>query len=110
MPDLVTQVKIVDSNGTLNTFTKDKDPVEFSAATVNLGLLGIIYSYTMKVEPMFNLKMRDTHPLVDDIFSYPKVEGPKHKSMVLINDQTQIFYRLLNTPLLSASSGILLVE
>ncbi|KAF9109214.1 hypothetical protein BGX27_007865 [Mortierella sp. AM989] len=92
MTDLVTQVKIVDSNGTLNTFTKEKDPVEFSAAGVNLGLLGMIYSYTMKVEPMFNLRMVDTHPLVDDFFNDPKVGGPKIKSMVLRNDQTQFFY------------------
>ncbi|KAF9997459.1 hypothetical protein BGZ79_008852 [Entomortierella chlamydospora] len=110
MPDLVTQVKIVDSNGTLNTFTKDKDPVEFSAATVNLGLLGIIYSYTMEVEPMFNLKMTDTHSLVDDIFSDPKVGGPKLKSMVLNNDQTQIFYWPFNTPLLGASNDHLWVK
>ncbi|KAF9361942.1 hypothetical protein BGX26_009398 [Mortierella sp. AD094] len=104
MPDLVTQVKIVDSNGTLNTFTKEKDPVEFSAATVNLGLLGIIYSYTIKIEPMFNLKMTDSHPLVSEYFNDPKVGGPKLKDMVLSNDQTEIFYWPFNTPGFSASN------
>ncbi|KAF9206078.1 hypothetical protein BGZ49_003047 [Haplosporangium sp. Z 27] len=110
MPDLITQVKIVDSNGTLNTFTKAKDPVEFSAATANLGLLGMIYSYTMQIEPMFNLKMVDTHPLVGEIFSDPKVGGPILKSMVLNNDQTQIYYWPFNTPLFGSSNDHLWVK
>ncbi|KAF9143203.1 hypothetical protein BGX30_001065 [Mortierella sp. GBA39] len=44
-------------SNTLDTFTRDKDPVEFSAAACNLGLLGVIYSYTLHVEPMFNLSV-----------------------------------------------------
>ncbi|KAF9999460.1 hypothetical protein BGZ80_006560 [Entomortierella chlamydospora] len=110
LPDLVTQVKIVDSNGTLNTFTKDKDQVEFSAATVNLGLMGIIYSYTIKIEPMFNLKMTDTHPLYTDIFADPVAGGAKLKTMVLSNDQTEIFYWPFNTPLLGALNDHLWVK
>ncbi|KAF8976672.1 hypothetical protein BGZ46_008064 [Entomortierella lignicola] len=110
LAELVTQVKIVDSNGILNTFSKDIDPVEFSAATVNLGLMGIIYSYTVKVEPMFNLKMTDTHPLLQDIFSDPKVGGPMLKSMVLNNDQTEIFYWPFNTPLFGKSNDHLWIK
>ncbi|KAF9169611.1 hypothetical protein BGX20_010079 [Mortierella sp. AD010] len=110
LPDLVTQVKIVDSNGTLNTFTKDKDPVEFSAATVNLGLMGIIYSYTIKIEPMFNLKMTDTHPLYTDIFSDPVAGGAKIKAMVLGNDQTELYYWPFNTPFLGASNDRIWVK
>ncbi|KAF9206081.1 hypothetical protein BGZ49_003050 [Haplosporangium sp. Z 27] len=110
LAELVTQVKIVDSNGILNTFSKDIDPVEFSAATVNLGLMGIIYSYTIKVEPMFNLKMTDTHPLLQDIFSDPKVGGSILKSMVLNNDQTEIFYWPFNTPLLGKSNDHLWIK
>ncbi|KAF9436444.1 hypothetical protein BGZ76_003975 [Entomortierella beljakovae] len=92
IPDLVTEVKIVDSNGVLNTFSKAKDPQEFSAAVVNLGLLGVIYSYTIQVEPMFNLEMTDIHPLYTDYFSDPKIGGPKLKKIVLENDQSEIFY------------------
>ncbi|KAF8980714.1 hypothetical protein BGZ46_003789 [Entomortierella lignicola] len=110
LAELVTQVKIVDSNGILNTFSKDIDPVEFSAATVNLGLMGIIYSYTVKVEPMFNLKMTDTHPLLQDIFSDPKVGGSILKSMVLNNDQTEIFYWPFNTPLFGKSNDHLWIK
>ncbi|KAF9109211.1 hypothetical protein BGX27_007862, partial [Mortierella sp. AM989] len=115
LPDLVTQVKIVDSNGTLNTFTKEKDPLEFSAATVNLGLMGIIYSYTMKIEPMFNLKMAnlhaiDTHPLVSELFNDPKTGGAKLKAMVLGNDQTEIFYWPFNAPLFGVSNDRLWVK
>lgn len=47
----------MDASGTLNTFSRDKDPVEFSAASCNLGLLGVIYSYTLLIEPMFNVVM-----------------------------------------------------
>ncbi|KAF9284601.1 hypothetical protein BGZ88_009909 [Linnemannia elongata] len=52
LSDLACEVKIVDANGTLNTFTHDKDPVEFSVAACNLGLLGVIYRYTLRVEPI----------------------------------------------------------
>jgi FAD/FMN-containing dehydrogenase len=57
LSDLVHSVKIVDASGNVNVFSKDVDPVEFSAATVNLGLLGIIYSYTLRIEPMFKLHL-----------------------------------------------------
>lgn len=47
----------MDATGTLNTFTREKDPIEFSAAACNLGLLGVIYSYSLRIEPMFNVIM-----------------------------------------------------
>ena len=43
LPDLVSAIKIVDATGTLHTFTEEKDLLEFSAATVNLNLLGIMF-------------------------------------------------------------------
>ncbi|KAF9333208.1 hypothetical protein BGZ91_011345 [Linnemannia elongata] len=82
LSDLACEVKIVDATGTLNTFTRDKDPVEFSVAACNLGLLGVIYSYTLRVEPMFNLSV---------------VGGARLKEMVLQNDQTQILYWPFNS-------------
>lgn len=57
LTDLVDIVKIIDASGTMNTFSKEDDPVEFSAAALNLGLFGIIYTYTLRVEPMFKLQM-----------------------------------------------------
>jgi hypothetical protein len=57
LPDLVCEVQIIDASGTLNSFTHEKNAEEFSAACINLGLLGVIYSYTLRVEPMFNLRM-----------------------------------------------------
>lgn len=57
LPDLVTEVTIIDANGNLNTFSEVTNPEEFAAATVNLGLLGIIYTYTLRAEPMFRLHM-----------------------------------------------------
>ncbi|KAF9401238.1 hypothetical protein BGX21_002327 [Mortierella sp. AD011] len=92
LADHVHEVKIVDSTGTLNTFSKEKDPHEFSAAALNLGLLGVIYTYTLRVEPMFTLLMRDTSPPLDYYLGSAKIGGPRLKAMVLGNDQTQIFY------------------
>ncbi|KAI1290644.1 hypothetical protein EDD11_009133 [Mortierella claussenii] len=110
LPDLVGEVKIIDASGVLNTFSKEKDPIEFSAAIVNLGLLGIIYSYTIRVEPMFKLLMSDTHPLLSDYFNDPKVGGPKLRAMVLENDQTEIFYWPFNAPGLDPTNDHLWVK
>ncbi|KAF9922723.1 hypothetical protein FBU30_007144 [Linnemannia zychae] len=120
LPDLVSQVTIIDANGTLNTFSEAINPEEFSAATINLGLLGIIYTYTLRVEPMFRLHMNrfssdagnaqiclritDRYPLLSDYFSTPSLDGPKLKAMVLGNDQTEIFYWPFNTPGLEAAN------
>ncbi|KAF9359336.1 hypothetical protein BGX34_008432 [Mortierella sp. NVP85] len=110
LPDLVHSVKILDSNGNVNVFSKDADPVEFSAATVNLGLLGIIYSYTLRAEPMFKLRVTDTFPLFNDYFSSPELDGPKLKAMVEGNDQTEIFYWPFNTAGLGIANDRLWVK
>ncbi|KAG0205948.1 hypothetical protein BGX28_002542 [Mortierella sp. GBA30] len=110
LPDLVTAVKIIDATGALRTFTKETDPAEFSAATINLGLLGIIYSYTTRVEPMFNLTLTDTFPPVSDLFSSPKLSGPILKAMVQGNDQTEIFYWPFNTSGSGSSNDVVWVK
>ncbi|KAG0252749.1 hypothetical protein BGZ95_006536 [Linnemannia exigua] len=92
LTDLVDTVKIIDASGTMNTFSKENDPVEFSAAALNLGLFGIIYTYTLRVEPMFKLQMRDSIPPLHYYFGSPQIGGPRLKAMVLGNDQTQLFY------------------
>ncbi|KAF9085124.1 hypothetical protein BGX23_009957 [Mortierella sp. AD031] len=93
LSDLACEVKIIDANGALNTFTREKDPVEFSAAACNLGLLGIIYSYTIRIEPMFNLLVSDTYPLRVDYFGdCPKLGGARLKELVARNDQCQILF------------------
>ncbi|KAG0215670.1 hypothetical protein BGX28_008916 [Mortierella sp. GBA30] len=97
LPDLVHEVKIVDADGNLNVFSKEKDPIEFFAAAQNLGLLGIIYSFKLRVEPMFNLYATDTDPLLSEYFGSPEKCGPMLKNMVLGNDQTEIFYWPFNT-------------
>ncbi|KAG0278424.1 hypothetical protein BGZ95_004037 [Linnemannia exigua] len=101
LSDLACEVKIVDANGTLNTFTREKNPVEFSAAACNLGLLGIIYTYTLRIEPMFNVVMIDTYPLLTGYLGCPKQGGARLKEMVLQNDQTQLFYWPFNSHLRS---------
>ncbi|KAF9284805.1 hypothetical protein BGZ68_004387 [Mortierella alpina] len=84
LADLVEIVKIIDASGTMNTFSREVDSVEFSAAALNLGLLGIIYTYTLRVEPMFKLQMRDTNPPLHYYFGSPQIGGPRLKAMVLV--------------------------
>ncbi|KAF9158055.1 hypothetical protein DFQ26_008024 [Actinomortierella ambigua] len=91
--DLVIEMKLVDAKGTLRTFSKEKDPAEFAAAVVNLGLLGIIYSYTIRVEPMFKLLMVDSYPLASEYFADPSIGGPKLRDIVLGNYMTSLIYR-----------------
>ncbi|KAF9949513.1 hypothetical protein BGZ65_007267 [Modicella reniformis] len=110
LPELVETVKILDANGQLNVFSKATDPVEFSAATVNLGLLGIIHTYTLRIEPLFKLLVRDTFPLLTDYLSSPVRDGPKIKAMVEANDQTEIFYWPFNTAGLDASNDYLWIK
>ncbi|KAF9907312.1 hypothetical protein EC991_011134 [Linnemannia zychae] len=81
LSDLACEVKIVDASGTLNTFTQERNPVEFSAAACNLGLLGIIYSY----------------PILEEYLGCPKQGGSRLKEMVLQNDQTQLLYWPFNS-------------
>ncbi|KAF9963102.1 hypothetical protein BGZ70_007628 [Mortierella alpina] len=88
MPDIVTEVKIVDSSGTLQIFSKENNANEFSAATANLGLLGIIYSYTLTVEPMFKLLMSESHPPLSEYFGDPDICGPKLRAMALITESS----------------------
>ncbi|KAF9129491.1 hypothetical protein BGW39_004098 [Mortierella sp. 14UC] len=97
LSDLACEVKIVDANGTLNTFTREKDPVEFSAAACNLGLLGIVYSYKLRIEPMFNVVMTDSYPLLTEHLGRPKQGGARLKEMILHNDQTQLLYWPFNS-------------
>ncbi|KAF9301432.1 hypothetical protein BGZ74_006728 [Mortierella antarctica] len=108
LPDLVSQVTIVDATGTLNTFSHDKNAEEFSAATVNLGLLGVVYTYTLRVElDNYRLQTSDTFPLLIDTLSVPDVHGPLLKQMVTTNDQTEIFYWPFNTPGLDSKNDVI---
>ncbi|KAG0214394.1 hypothetical protein BGX33_002229 [Mortierella sp. NVP41] len=108
LPDLVSEVTIIDAEGNLNTFSKARDPEEFSAATINLGLFGIIYTYTLRVEPMFNLVMTDTFPLLSEYF----LDGQKLRDMVMADDQdqTEIFYWPFNTPGLNKANDHIWVK
>ncbi|KAG0332657.1 hypothetical protein BG000_009831 [Podila horticola] len=111
LPDLVSQVTIVDATGTLNTFSHTKNPEEFSAATVNLGLLGVVYTYTLRVElEDYRLQTSHTFPLLRDALSVPEVHGPLLKQMVITNDQTEIFYWPFNSSGLDSKNDAIWVK
>ncbi|KAF9336986.1 hypothetical protein BG006_006650 [Podila minutissima] len=100
LPDLVTEVTIVGADGHLNTFTRATNPAEFSAATINLGLLGVIYTYTMRVDL----------PSPQRLLWLPNLGGPKLKAMVEVNDSTELFYWPFNTPALDAANDKLWIK
>ncbi|KAG0362934.1 hypothetical protein BG005_003472 [Podila minutissima] len=111
LPDLVTEVTIVDADGHLNTFTRATNPAEFSAATINLGLLGVIYTYTMRVDVAdYNMHSTDSYPPLSDYFDSPTLGGPKLKAMVEANDSTELFYWPFNTPALDAANDKLWIK
>lgn len=59
MPDQLCSMKIVTSSGEVCEFSEEISKSEFSAAKLSLGLLGIIYSLTFRVQPMYNLRLTD---------------------------------------------------
>ncbi|KAF9310330.1 hypothetical protein BGZ91_007124, partial [Linnemannia elongata] len=95
LSDQLTEISIVDSTGTLQTFNADKDPIEFSAACVNLGLLGIIYKLTLKVVPMANSRYRafDYNLPYMELFDPLRKEcGHRLKRLTQENASIELFY------------------
>ncbi|KAF9100116.1 hypothetical protein BGX23_006080 [Mortierella sp. AD031] len=92
MCDMVTEMTIVNARGELVTYSEAKDPEAFNAACLNLGLLGIIYTATLRVEVMnTRLRVKDSYPTLSSLFQGPEA-GPKLKAMILKNDSTEFFY------------------
>lgn len=55
--DFVEEIELVDANGELHHLTPQESPHLFSAALVNLGCLGVIYSVKLKCKPREKLKL-----------------------------------------------------
>ncbi|KAF9931241.1 hypothetical protein FBU30_010566 [Linnemannia zychae] len=125
LSDLIHELTIVDSNGDLQTLssTDETRADEFSAACVSLGLMGIIYTYTLRVEPMdFRLQSIDSLepmttyvPLPSDPNTPPDEEtdciaGRKLRDMVLNSDQTEIMYWVYHTRRLSPQKDKLWIK
>ncbi|KAG0051193.1 hypothetical protein BGZ83_004014 [Gryganskiella cystojenkinii] len=70
MSDMITKMEIVNGLGDLVTYSAHHGHDEFSAACVNLGLLGLIYTVTLKVESMqsHRLRVMDSCPRLSTIF------------------------------------------
>lgn len=92
MSDMVTEMTILNAHGDLVTYSEAKDPVAFSAACINLGLLGIIYTITLKVEIMdTRLRVKDSYPTLKSVLDGADA-GTRLKARVLKNYSTEIFY------------------
>ncbi|KAF9928513.1 hypothetical protein FBU30_002312 [Linnemannia zychae] len=92
MCDMITEMTIVNAEGKLVTYSEEKDPEAFNAACLNLGLLGIIYTATLKVQVMdVRLRVTDSYPTFESVFSGPDA-GHKLKARILNNDSTEFVY------------------
>jgi len=91
IPDQVVSLQIVTGDGELHEFSDVNNREEMEAARVSLGLLGIIYRVALRVEPMYDLQMIDTTPLVTEF------NAATLKNLVLNSDGIQLFYWPFNS-------------
>ncbi|KAG0365392.1 hypothetical protein BGX24_004175 [Mortierella sp. AD032] len=91
--DTLTEITIVNAYGELHIYSEADDAEAFSVACVNLGLLGIIYTATIKVIPMSQYRLRaiDSYHTIESFFHGPDA-GLKLKEAVLESDAAEIFY------------------
>ncbi|KAF9152156.1 hypothetical protein BG015_005709 [Linnemannia schmuckeri] len=91
--DTLTEITIVNAYGELHIYSEADDAEAFNIACINLGLLGIIYTATLKLVPMSQYRLRaiDSYEPLANYFEGPGA-GLKLKEMVLKNDSTEILY------------------
>ncbi|CAB4440774.1 unnamed protein product [Rhizophagus irregularis] len=89
--DQVVGLQIVTGDGELHEFSDEKNRDEMEAARVSLGLLGIMSRVTLRVEPMYDLRMTDTYPLKS------KFDSAAIRDLVKNSDGIEIFYWPFNT-------------
>ncbi|KAG0364531.1 hypothetical protein BGX24_004566, partial [Mortierella sp. AD032] len=93
--DTLTEITIVNAFGELHIYSEADDPEAFNVASVNLGLLGIIYTATIKVIPMSQYRLRaiDSYHTLESFFGGdPSRAGLELKELVLANDSTELLY------------------
>ncbi|KAG0281128.1 D-arabinono-1,4-lactone oxidase [Linnemannia exigua] len=93
--DTLTEITIVNAYGELHIYSEADDPEAFNMASINLGLLGIIYTATIKVIPMSQYRLRaiDSYHTLESFFEgHPARAGLKLKELVLGNDSTELLY------------------
>lgn len=78
-------MRIVDSNGKLRTYSKDKDEAQFKAVSANFGLFGIIYDMTIKVEDQICVSTENRYLRLGDYFY-----NQSNQLMSLVNNNWSI--------------------
>ena len=67
LSDRVLQLQVVDAQGVLQTVTAD-DP-DLPGFSAGLGLLGVVYAITLRLEPRFAVSLRQTAMPVEEAFA-----------------------------------------
>ena len=65
---IVVEMRLLDSRGRLRRFTKERHPTIMKAASCALGMFGIMYDITIKVEPTFVVKVENHFVPLGDLF------------------------------------------
>jgi FAD/FMN-containing dehydrogenase len=85
--DLVEAMTIVTSSGEVITFSEETHGTEtMNAVHCNLGSFGLIYSMTLRVEPMFNLDVVDEHVPLTSVEDLSRL-----KALLRGNDYVEVF-------------------
>ncbi|RUS34725.1 hypothetical protein BC938DRAFT_478872 [Jimgerdemannia flammicorona] len=105
IPEQVVSMIIVTADGEEHEFSDEIDLVEMSAARVNLGLLGIIYTVTFRVQPMYHLRMIDFFPPITSWLNAATL-----KEIVNRSEAVEVFYWPFNSGDLTATHDKLWVK
>ncbi|RUS17572.1 hypothetical protein BC937DRAFT_89791 [Endogone sp. FLAS-F59071] len=105
IPELVVSMTIISGDGEEHEFSDEIDPLEMSAARVNLGLLGIIYTVTFYVKPMYNLRMIDSFPLISSWLNPATL-----KELMKNSEGIEIFYWPFNSGKLNSTNDRMWVK
>ncbi|CAG8449768.1 6426_t:CDS:2 [Dentiscutata erythropus] len=87
MSDQLCSMKIVTGSGEVCELNEEVSESEFNAAKVNLGLLGIIYSSTFRVQPIYNLRMTDNFVPINEWLNPMNI-----KNLLESSDSIELFY------------------
>jgi len=91
--DYLYSISMVLSDGTKRTFTTENGEI-FEAAKISLGLFGIIYKMTFRVEPMPVVRVKDMKLKIEDVFD--RKDPSKLREIVTSYDHTEFLWFPLN--------------
>lgn len=92
--DWVETFEVITADGECRTFSVEKDGEKvMNALRISLGMFGVIYSMTLRVQPMFNVEVSESKVPLPAVLD-------NLKNLVIGNDYLQMWYNPFNDRLL----------